>query len=78
MSETLVAREVAIPVPPLVGTRNPVLRWWRSPWRKPRILATVTWVYLAWSILPVAIAIGISFSAGRSNAVWQGFSFQWW
>src|SRR5205807_9804550 len=21
---------------------------------------------------------GISFSAGRSNAVWQGFSFQWW
>jgi len=35
-------------------------------------------VYLAWSLLPVLIAIGISFNAGRSNSVWQGFSFQWW
>jgi spermidine/putrescine transport system permease protein len=41
-------------------------------------LATVTWLYLAWSILPVAIAIAISFNSGRSNAVWQGFSTQWW
>jgi len=53
---------------------NPISRWWRDPWRKPRILATVTWLYLAWSILPVAIAIVLSFNAGRSNVVWQGFS----
>jgi spermidine/putrescine transport system permease protein len=58
--------------------RNPLWRWWRDPWRRPHILATVTWLYLAWSILPVAIAIAISFNAGRSNAVWQGFSTQWW
>jgi spermidine/putrescine transport system permease protein len=35
-------------------------------------------LYLAWSLLPVLIAIGISFNAGRSNSVWQGFSTQWW
>jgi len=60
------------------ATRNPVARWWKNPWRKPRILATLTWVYLAWSIVPVAIAIALSFNSGRSNVVWQGFSLQWW
>jgi spermidine/putrescine transport system permease protein len=67
------------PVPP-VGprrTRTP-LGWWRNPWRRPRILATLTWAYLAWSLLPVLIAVGISFNSGRSNSVWQGFSTQWW
>src|SRR5262244_2308978 len=62
---------------PSRNTRTP-LGWWRNPWRRPYILATFTWMYLAWSLLPVLIAIGISFSAGRSNAVWQGFSTQWW
>jgi len=57
---------------------NPVWRWWRNPWRKPRVLASVTWIYLAWSLLPVLIAIGISFNNGRSNALWRGFSLQWW
>jgi spermidine/putrescine transport system permease protein len=67
------------PVSParLRGTRTP-MGWWRNPWRRPHILATATWLYLAWSLLPVLIAIGLSFSAGRSNAVWQGFSTQWW
>jgi spermidine/putrescine transport system permease protein len=59
------------------STRTP-LGWWRNPWRRPHILATATWVYLAWSLLPVLIAIGISFNSGRSNSVWQGFSIQWW
>jgi spermidine/putrescine transport system permease protein len=35
-------------------------------------------VYLAWSLLPVLIAIAIAFNSGRSNSVWQGFSLQWW
>jgi len=26
----------------------------------------------------VLIAIAIAFNSGRSNSVWQGFSFQWW
>lgn len=58
--------------------RRTPLRWWRNPWRRPYLLASVTWLYLAWSLLPVLIAIAISFNAGRSNAVWQGFSTQWW
>jgi spermidine/putrescine transport system permease protein len=62
---------------PSKSARTP-LGWWRNPWRKPHILATATWLYLAWSLLPVLIAIGISFNSGRSNDVWQGFSFQWW
>jgi spermidine/putrescine transport system permease protein len=57
---------------------NPFTRWWKNPWRKPHVLATVTWLYLAWSLVPVLIAIGLSFNSGRSNVVWQGFSVQWW
>jgi spermidine/putrescine transport system permease protein len=70
-----VARPPARPVPAPTPTR----RWWRDPWRKPRILETITWAYLAWSLLPVLIAIAISFSSGRSNSSFQGpFSLQWW
>lgn len=54
------------------------LRWWRDPWRKPRLLEAVTWAYLAWSILPVAIAAWFSFNAGRSRSTWQGFSLRWY
>jgi spermidine/putrescine transport system permease protein len=84
MSETVSERlqvdrreEEPIPPAPSRSTRTP-LGWWRNPWRRPRILGTATWMYLAWSLLPVLIAIGISFSAGRSNSAWQGFSTQWW
>ncbi len=84
MSETVSERshldrqsEGTVPPTPSRSTRTP-LGWWRNPWRRPHILATFTWTYLAWSLLPVLIAIGISFNAGRSNSVWQGFSAQWW
>ncbi|HTG47215.1 MAG TPA: ABC transporter permease [Actinomycetota bacterium] len=53
-------------------------RWLRNPWRRPVFLAGFTWAYLAWSILPVLIAILFSFNAGRSRSVWQGFSMRWW
>jgi spermidine/putrescine transport system permease protein len=53
-------------------------RWWKNPWRRPAILATVTWGYLAWSLVPLSIAVAISFSAGRSNSVMHGLSLQWW
>ncbi len=67
----------AVPPASAPSTRTP-LGWWRNPWRRPRILASFTWMYLAWSLLPVLIAIGISFNSGRSNSFWQGFSTQWW
>ena len=54
------------------------MRWVRDPWRKPRILEGLTWLYLAWSVLPVVIAVVFSFNAGRSRSSWQGFSLKWW
>ena len=67
------ARPVALPEP------EPPRRWWRDPWRKPRILETITWAYLLWSLAPVLIAIFLSFSSGRSNSTFQGpITLQWW
>lgn len=53
-------------------------RYFRNPWRKPRILQGVTIGYLLWSLLPVVIAVIFSFNAGRSRISWQGFSLRWW
>lgn len=57
---------------------TPVVRWWRDPWRRPRVLQLVTVGYLVWSLLPVLIAVVFSFNAGRSRTLWQGFSFRWY
>jgi spermidine/putrescine transport system permease protein len=74
MSATTVARRAEHPT----NGGNALLRRWRDPWRKPTVLAAITWGYLAWSLVPLSIAIAISFSAGRSNSVLHGFSLQWW
>jgi spermidine/putrescine transport system permease protein len=52
--------------------------WFKNPWRKPRFLEAVTWAYLAWSLVPVLIAVMISFNSGRSRSALQGLSFRWW
>jgi spermidine/putrescine transport system permease protein len=60
---------------------KPPKRWvppWRNPWRRPYVLATVTWLYILWSLLPVLIAVQFSFNDGRSRSTWQGFSTQWY
>jgi spermidine/putrescine transport system permease protein len=49
-----------------------------NPWGKPRFLAVWTWLYLLWTIAPVAIAVQFSFNAGRSRSTFQGFSTQWY
>jgi spermidine/putrescine transport system permease protein len=51
--------------------------WLRNPWGRPRALALVTGLYIAWSILPVGIAILFAFNNGRSRTAWQGFSLRW-
>ena len=51
---------------------------WRNPWRRPYVLATVTWLYILWSLIPVLIAVQFSFNGGRSRSTWQGFSLQWY
>jgi spermidine/putrescine transport system permease protein len=57
--------------------RSPVT-WWNDPWRPPRILVGVTLAYLAWSLIPVLIAVLFSFNDGKSRTVWQGFSTRWY
>jgi spermidine/putrescine transport system permease protein len=46
--------------------------------RRPVFLATLTWLYVAWSLLPVLVAVQFSFNAGRSRSAWQGFSWRWY
>ncbi|HEY2216505.1 MAG TPA: ABC transporter permease subunit, partial [Solirubrobacteraceae bacterium] len=55
----------------------PILNWLRNPWGRPRALVLITAVYIAWSIVPVAVAILFAFNSGRSRTTWQGFSFRW-
>lgn len=59
----------------LAGRTRRVLR---NPWRRPRVLQGITWLYLVWTIVPVVIAVIFSFNAGRSRSTWQGFSLRWW
>jgi spermidine/putrescine transport system permease protein len=54
------------------------LRPWRNPWRKPWLLESFTWLYLIWSLVPIALAVLFSFNNGKSQAVWQGFSLRWY
>jgi spermidine/putrescine transport system permease protein len=41
-------------------------------------LRLFTLAYIAWSIVPVLIAVQFSFNAGRSRSTWQGFSLRWY
>jgi spermidine/putrescine transport system permease protein len=52
--------------------------WHRDPWRRPWVLFGFTMLYLAWSLLPVLVAVLFSFNAGRSRTIWQGFSMRWY
>jgi len=45
----------------------------RAPW-----LAAITVGYLVWSLGPLILVIGYSFSGGRSITLWEGFSLRWW
>ena len=50
----------------------------RNPWRHPWFLEGFTWLYLIWSLVPIAIAVLFSFNNGKSQSVWQGFSWRWY
>jgi spermidine/putrescine transport system permease protein len=81
MSSPAQTRTVGRPPARPIGLPGPKRRrrWRTDPWRKPRVLSAITWAYLAWSLLPVLIAIWISFSSGRGNSTFQGpFSLQYW
>lgn len=61
-----------------VSTQAGPPRWWRNPWRRPVLLESFTWLYLVWSLVPIAAAVLFSFNSGKSQAVWQGFSLRWY
>jgi spermidine/putrescine transport system permease protein len=48
-----------------------------NPWGRPRFLAITTWVYIAWSLIPVLLAIRFAFNSGRSRTSLQGWSLRW-
>jgi spermidine/putrescine transport system permease protein len=56
--------------------KRPLL--WRNPWRHPWFLEGFTWLYLIWSLVPIVLAVLFSFNNGKSQAVWQGFSWRWY
>jgi spermidine/putrescine transport system permease protein len=53
-------------------------RWFRNPWGRARFLWVVAIAYMAWSLLPVVIAVLFSFNDSRSLTSWHGFSTQWY
>jgi spermidine/putrescine transport system permease protein len=52
--------------------------WWANPWSRPRFLAVFALVYMAWSIVPILIAVRFSFNGGRSRSTAQGWSTRWY
>jgi spermidine/putrescine transport system permease protein len=50
----------------------------RNPWRRPVFLEGFTWLYVLWSLVPIALAVLFSFNNGKSQSVWQGFSMRWY
>jgi spermidine/putrescine transport system permease protein len=50
----------------------------RNQWGHPWFLEGFTWLYLIWSLVPLAVAVLFSFNDGKSQSVWQGFSWRWY
>jgi spermidine/putrescine transport system permease protein len=71
---TTTARTASTAVPARTGMPWPK----RNPWRHPWFLESFTWLYLIWSLVPIALAVLFSFNNGKSQAVWQGFSWRWY
>lgn len=63
-----------VPVPRVSRLRS----FLSNPWGRPRFLSVWTWLYILWTIAPVAIAVQFSFNDGRSRSTFQGFSMQWY
>lgn len=41
-------------------------------------LAILTWLYVLWSLVPVLVAVRISFNSGRSRSAFQAPSWRWY
>lgn len=56
----------------------PAKRRRRGPWRHPWGLEAFTWLYLVWSIVPIGVAVLLSFNRGKSQSSFQGLSLRWY
>ena len=52
--------------------------WMRNPWARARYLWVIAIAYMAWTLLPVAIAMLFSFNSTRALTAWRGFSTRWY
>ncbi len=55
-----------------------LVRWLSNPWARARFLWVVAIAYVAWTLLPVVVAVLFSFNGTRSLTSWQGLSTQWY
>jgi spermidine/putrescine transport system permease protein len=62
----------------IAGTAGARRRLFRNPWRRPWFLEGFTWLYLIWSLAPIAVAVLFSFNNGKSQATYQGLSMRWY
>jgi len=74
MSGTAVAEQIST----TSTARQSRARFLRNPWRHPWFLEGFTWLYLIWSLAPIAIAVLFSFNKGKSQATYQGLSVRWY
>jgi spermidine/putrescine transport system permease protein len=74
MTSTVIQESVAT----ATGTGRTRSRLLRNPWRHPWFLEGFTWVYLIWSLAPIAIAVLFSFNKGKSQSTYQGLSWRWY
>src|SRR4029077_9372670 len=49
-----------------------------NPWGETRFLWVLAIGYVAWSLVPVVIAVIFSFNSARSLTQWGGFSLRWY
>jgi spermidine/putrescine transport system permease protein len=54
------------------------MRLFRSRHGHATWLATITWLYVLWSLLPVLVAVRISLNSGKSRSTFQSPSFRWY
>ena len=48
------------------------------PNRHPLGLGAITWLYILWSLVPVLVAMRISFNSGKSRSSFQSPSLRWY
>lgn len=48
------------------------------PGRRIGPLAVITWLYILWSLVPVLVAVRISFNSGKSRSSFQPPSMRWY